>query len=100
MKPTIFLLVFCTSFFGMSCNREKKVIDDAKKADKEAINLRKQEVKKAADRAMRQADQDEEMDKMRIVANHRFLQAQRDGDDKIMHVAGEAEQASSDEESR
>jgi hypothetical protein len=76
MKPTIFLLVFCTSFFGMSCNREKKVIDDANKADKEAINLRKQEVKKAADRAMRHADQDEEMDKMRIVANHRFLQAQ------------------------
>lgn len=84
----------------MSCNREKKVIDDANKADKEAINLRKQEVKKAAERAMRQADQDEEMDQIRIVANHRFLQAQRDGDDKIMHVAGAAEQAASDEESR
>jgi hypothetical protein len=100
MKPTIFLLVFCTSFFGMSCNREKKVIDDANKADKEAINLRKQEVKKAADRAMRQADQDEEMDKMRIVANHRFLQAQLQVDKITMNVPIEAEQATGDEESR
>lgn len=84
----------------MSCNREKKVIDDANKADKEAINLRKQEVKKAADRAMRQADQDEEMDKMRIVANHRFLQAQLQVDKITMNVPIEAEQATGDEESR
>lgn len=97
MKPTVFLLVFCTSFFGTSCNREKKVIDDANKAD---INLRKQEVKKAADRAMRQADQDEEMDKMRIVANHRFLQAQLQGDKITMNVPIEAEQATGDKESR
>jgi len=84
----------------MSCDREKIVIDDANKTDKEAINLRKQEVKKAAERAMRQADQDEEMDQIRIVANHRFLQAQLQVDKITINVPVEAEQATGDEESR
>ena len=51
MKPTIYLLIACAAFSSMSCNKQKKAIDEVKNAQKEEVDLRKEQVNAAADKA-------------------------------------------------
>jgi len=96
---TIIPVLAITALLPMlGCDRQKAAIDDTNIANKEAIDVRKDQVDAAAKLATEQTAANAELDKARIEANKIAMQAQLDVDKKIADAEALAAKAQLDAE--
>ena len=100
MKLTNYIILSLVAVLAIGCDKQKTAIEENKEATKEAIDMRKTEVDKAAKDATRQTDVNATIDKARIEANKDSIQAQLDADKKKADAQAEADKAKVDAENK
>lgn len=96
MKYKTYAIVAIAAALTISCNKQKSEINDAEEATTEAIDKRKDQVDANADRAIKQTEENAEIDKANIEAAQDKIKAQLDADKKKAEADAEAAKAKVD----